>query len=79
MKDCFTCEYAHRDKHNRFVDRCSGFGNCDYSEFEGKIKPSLKEYLDRIYNDMIKSDMNIDYKNGFCIAIGFIDEWETTE
>jgi len=43
MEDCFTCEFAKRDKHNKFEDRCSGFSNCSYSKFQGKIFAHLKQ------------------------------------
>jgi len=48
IKDCSTCEFAERDKHNRFIDMCSGCGNCAYSEFEGEIKPTLSECIDNL-------------------------------
>lgn len=47
--DCFTCAYADRDKHGRYLDRCAGYGNCSYDEYEGKVKSwpidQMKELL----------------------------------
>jgi len=79
VNDCFTCEFAKRDIHNRFEDRCSGFSNCSYSKFEGNIKPTLKQYLEDIQRNISTSKMDNTYKNGFNFAIQLIDEWEATE
>lgn len=37
MIDCYTCDYAERDIHGRFVRRCAGFGNCSYEEYTGVV------------------------------------------
>lgn len=39
MGDCYTCEYATRDKKGRYLRPCAGYGNCDYVEYEGQIEP----------------------------------------
>lgn len=46
MQDCITCEFAKRDRHNRYLDRCSGYGNCAYSEFKGVVKPTIIEFIE---------------------------------
>jgi len=77
MIDCFTCEYAERDKHNRFIDRCMGFGNCAYSKFEGEIKPTLSKCIQNLSNNL--SSTNKDYIQGFNDALVFIKAWEENE
>lgn len=76
MQDCFTCEYAKREKHNRFIDRCSGYGNCDYSKFEGEIKPTLEECINNLRKNL-NSDK--DYTQGFNDALRFIEVWNKDE
>lgn len=39
MGDCYTCEYAKRDKKGRYLRMCDGYGNCDYVEYEGAVEP----------------------------------------
>jgi len=75
--DCFTCEHADRDKHNRFIDRCSGYSNCGYVEFKGEIKPTLAEVI----RNLSKNQTNIskDYIQGFNDALRFIKVWEEDE
>jgi len=77
MIDCFTCEYAERDKHNRFIDRCMGYGNCAYSKFEGQIKPTLREYIDNLNKNLVNT--NEEYVKGFRDAPVFIKNWNDTE
>jgi len=77
MNDCFTCEYAQRDKHNRFIDRCSGFGNCSYVEFKGAIKPSLVEIIRNLSKNL--DNTNKDYIQGFNDALLFIKVWDEDE
>lgn len=80
MRDCFTCEYAKRDKHNRFEGMCSGSGNCAYSEFEGEIKPTLEEYINKlnIHANGISEEFE-EYKKGFKTALEFIKTWNDEE
>lgn len=75
--DCFTCEYAERDNHNRFVDRCSGFGNCVYLRFKGKVKPTLKEVIENL--NKIKNNPNANYVKGFTDALSIIEKWNEDE
>lgn len=77
MKDCFTCEYAERDKHNRFIDRCSGFGNCSYSKFNGEIKPTLDECINTLSKNL--NNPSQEYTQGFNDALKFIKYWNDTE
>ncbi|MDD4779197.1 MAG: hypothetical protein PHT02_01145 [Tissierellia bacterium] len=77
MQDCCTCEFAKRDNHNRFIDRCSGFGNCSYSKFEGEIKPTLEKYIESLSENL--SNTNKDYLQGFNDALVFIKVWNDTE
>ena len=77
MNDCFTCEYAQRDKHNRFIDRCSGFGNCGYVKFKGEIKPSLAELISNLIKNL--NNANKDYTQGFNDALLFIKVWDEDE
>jgi len=81
MKDCFTCDFAKRDKYNRFIAVCSGSGNCLYSKFEDEIKPTLEEYICNLENNIVNS--NKDYKQGFNDALTFIKTfikfWNDTE
>lgn len=76
MQDCFTCEYAKRDNHNRFVDMCSGYGNCYYVKFEGEIKPTLEECINNLRKNL-NSDK--DYSQGFNDALRFIEVWNEDE
>jgi len=78
IKDCSTCEFAERDKHNRFIDRCMGCGNCAYSEFEGEIKPTLSECIDNL-NKNLSNKMNEEYRKGFRDTLKFIKNWDDTE
>jgi len=77
MNDCFTCEYADRDKHNRFIDRCSGFGNCSYVEFKGDIKSTLSEIINILNKNL--NNTNDDYAKGFKDALSFIEVWNEDE
>ena len=79
IKDCITCEYAHRDKHNRFIDPCLGYSNCSYSEFEGKIKPTLRECIDNLNKNIVNNNTNEEYRKGFRDALVFIKNWDDTE
>ena len=79
IKDCSTCEFAERDKHNRFIDMCSGCGNCAYSEFEGEIKPTLSECIDNLYKHIVNNNTNEEYRKGFMDALVFIKNWDDTE
>lgn len=75
--DCFTCEYAHRDKHSRFVDRCSGFSNCGYVEFKGEIKLSLAELIRNLSKNL--NNTNKDYVQGFNDVLLFVKIWNENE
>lgn len=83
MRDCFTCEYAKRDNHNRFMDMCSGHSNCSYSEFKGKIKATLEEYINLLNkNNKLNKETNIvkeEYFEGFKQALEYIQKWNETE
>jgi len=79
IKDCITCEYAQRDKHNRFVDPCLGYSNCSYSEFKGEIKPTLRECIDTLNKNIVNTDENYLYKKGFRDAFKFIKNWDDAE
>jgi len=79
MIDCFTCEYAKRDNHNRFINACLGYSNCSYSEFKGQIKPTLSEYIDNIYKHIFNNNTNEEYRKGFRDALAFIKNWDDTE
>ena len=75
--DCITCEFADRDKHNRFIDHCAGYGNCSYSKFRGDIKPTLEECINNLSNNL--NSKNKDYTQGFNDALAFIKTWDETE
>ncbi len=75
--DCVTCEFAQRDKHNRYLDRCSGYGNCGYEEFKGIIKPTLEECIQNLTNNL--SNTNSNYTQGFNDALAFISAWNEYE
>lgn len=77
MKDCYTCEFANRDKHNRFIDRCLGYSNCRHSEFKGEIKPTLEQCINNLKNNL--NNINKDYVQGFNDALAFIKIWDDTE
>jgi len=77
MKDCFTCEYAERDKHNRFIKQCSGSGNCDYSEFRGEIKPTLEEFINTLNRNI--TNKSKEYMNGFRDSLRLIKNWDDNE
>ena len=58
MRDCFTCDYAHRDEYNRFVDMCSGSGNCSYSKFEGEVKSAITEMTEKEFDEATMKVLN---------------------
>jgi hypothetical protein len=76
LNNCFTCEFAHRDKHNRFEGMCSGYSNCGYRKFEGEIKPTLEECINNLRKNL-NSDK--DYTQGFNDALKFIEAWNEDE
>lgn len=47
---CFSCDFAKRDEYNRYVDRCSGYSNCSYMKFTGKIYPTIDEFIEKLEN-----------------------------
>ena len=72
--DCYTCCYAERDKHGRFISRCAGFGNCDYEEYEGTVEPTMIEKMETLIKNASKltcKDPIEAYINGIkeCIEI----------
>lgn len=77
MQDCFTCLFAERDFHNRYLERCSGYGNCSYEEFKGEIKPTLEECINNLRNNL--NNTSEDYSKGFNDALKFIQAWNETE
>jgi hypothetical protein len=75
--DCLTCQFANRDRHNRFTEMCWGSGNCSYEKFEGEIKPTLEECIENLNNNL--NNNNKDYTQGFKDALKFISVWNETE
>ncbi len=53
--DCETCRYANRDRHGRFLDRCAGYGNCSYEEYEGDVRPWPIEQMQELLNGAVMS------------------------
>lgn len=56
MQDCFTCAYAERDRHGRFLYSCAGYGNCSYAEYEGWVKPWPIEQMQKLLNGAVVSE-----------------------
>lgn len=77
LNDCITCQFAHRDEHNRFLDPCSGYSNCSYQKFEGEIKPTLEECINNLRKNL--KNTNNDYIQGFMDALKFIEAWNEDE
>lgn len=77
LNDCFTCQFANRDEHNRFIERCQGYSNCSYRKFEDKIKPTLEECIENLKKNL--SNTNKDYIQGFNDALKFIETWNEDE
>lgn len=75
--DCFTCKFADRDNHNRYIDRCWGYSNCAYQKFEGKIKSTLEECINNLRQNL--TTKNKDYMKGFNDALRFIEIWNEDE
>ena len=40
---CIDCKFAERDERGRFVSPCSGYSNCSWEKFEGKVDPLTEE------------------------------------
>ncbi len=55
MQDCFTCAYAERDEHGRYLSRCAGYGNCSYDEYKGDVKPWPIEQMQELLNGAVMS------------------------
>lgn len=79
--NCVTCEFAERDEHGRFMDRCAGFGNCDYQEYHGEVKDTLREYLDKLLSKYIYgyNRYSDDYITGVRDALSFVGHWDENE
>lgn len=81
MRDCLTCEFANRDNHGRYIDMCSGSGNCAYEKYSGEIKDTLDEYMEKL---LVKytyehPTYSSDYITGVRDALSFIQWWNKTE
>ncbi len=78
---CVTCEYAQRDKHGRFLNRCSGFANCSYSQYQGKVRPwpidQMKELLaGAVVSKFATVDQCRAFRDGVSACIAIMEEEE---
>lgn len=73
--DCFTCAYANRDKHNRFISMCDGFGNCAYEPFDGEVKPTTDEFVDELLEKWNEKQFRDEHSCGIRYALEQVKEF----